>query len=75
MLEVLLMFSMNGAPIQTSDRVFKSYGECAMFVTELVGKDVMNSDYGFEFRTKEGDVFTGQCIARKEIKKKQKKTL
>jgi len=66
MLEVLLVFAMNGGLANVSDRVFTSYGECAIFVNELVKKDVVNSDYGFMFYSDDGDRFVGQCIEKSE---------
>lgn len=66
MLEILLLFAMNDELASVSDRTFASYGECAVFVNELVNKDVVNSDYGFAFYTEEGDKFVGQCIERSE---------
>lgn len=69
MLEVLLVFAMNGEMARVSDRIFNSYGECAMFVNELVSKEVVNKDYGFVFEIREGDKvdkFVGQCIEKNE---------
>lgn len=64
MLEILLVFSMNSAPATVSDRIFQSFGECAMFVNELVQDDVVNSDYGFSFFTSDGKEVVGQCIEK-----------
>jgi hypothetical protein len=69
MLEVLLVFAMNDGMASVSDRVFTSYGECAMFVNELTNRDVVNADYGFVFHTEEGDKFVGQCIERGEYER------
>lgn len=66
MIEVLLIFSMNGGMDEISDRVFTSYEECAEFVNEVAQMDVVNSDYGFKFVASDGQLFEGQCIEMKQ---------
>lgn len=66
MLEVLLIFSMNGGLEDISDTIFKSYEECENFVNTLVGDDVVNSDYGFNFIASDGVHFQGQCVEMKD---------
>lgn len=66
MIEVLLVFSVNGAPEEISQTVFVSYEQCENFVNTLVGDDVVNSDYGFNFMTSDRQHFSGQCIEMKE---------
>ena len=66
MLEILLVFSVNGAPTEVSDRVFVSYEECAEFVNTLAEQQVVNSDHGFKFLASDGVVFEGQCIDSKD---------
>jgi len=61
---ILLLFSMNGQPAEVSERLFDSLDECKEFVETLVQQDnVLNSDYGFYFRTGDGYFFKGQCIS------------
>ena len=67
MLEILLVFSINGEePPDISDRVFYSYEECAEFVNTIAGNPVINSDYGFRFIASDGILFEGQCIDQRE---------
>lgn len=66
MIEVLLVFSMNGAREDISDRIFTSYEECATFVNTVANMDVVNSDYGFKFVASDGMLFEGQCIEMRE---------
>lgn len=66
MIEVLLVFSLNGGPEDLSDRVFTSYEECATFVNTIANMDVINSDYGFKFVASDGYLFEGQCIEMRE---------
>jgi hypothetical protein len=49
MLEILLVFSVNGAPLEISDRIFNSYEECVGFVNTVADMDVVESDYKFRF--------------------------
>ena len=71
MLEILLVFSVNNRlPEDISDRIFNSYDECAEFVNTLARKDVVNSDYGFNFLATDGVSFTGQCISMNDWAKK-----
>lgn len=65
-LEILLVFSVNNGHEEISDRIFKSHEECAEFVDTLAQKDVVNSDYGFEFLSSDGLLFSGQCIGRED---------
>ena len=66
MLEVLLIFSVNGGLEDISDRIFTSYEECSTFVNTLAQMDVVNSDYGFKFIASDGVLFEGQCIEMRE---------
>lgn len=66
MLEVLLIFSVNGGLEDISDRIFTSYEECSTFVNTLAQMDVINSDYGFKFVASDGVLFEGQCIEIRE---------
>lgn len=66
MLEVLLIFSVNGGLEDISDRIFTSYEECSTFVNTLAQMDVVNSDYGFKFVASDGVLFEGQCIEMRE---------
>ena len=70
-LEVLLIFSLNGDRDQISDRIFQSYDECAEFVNMVAQDNVINSDYGFRFVSNDGDVFEGQCIGRSDYELKR----
>lgn len=54
MLEILLVFMVNGGEPEVSDRVFGSFDECKEFVETLAGDSVVNSDYGFEFLANDG---------------------
>jgi len=65
-LEVLLIFSVNGGLEDISDRIFTSYEECSTFVNTLAQMDVVNSDYGFKFIASDGVLFEGQCIEMRE---------
>jgi len=65
-LEVLLIFSVNGGLEDISDRIFTSYEECSTFVNTLAQMDVVNSDYGFKFVASDGVLFEGQCIEMRE---------
>jgi len=69
MLEVLLVFMMNGGELKVSDTVYSSYEDCETFVNTLVGQDVVNSDYAFQFRLSDGGEFIGQCIERSEYER------
>ena len=62
-LEVLLVFSVNGAPNEVSDRIFESYEECAEFVNEVAQDNVVNSDFAFQFLSIDQLLFEGQCIS------------
>lgn len=62
MLEILLVFSINSAPPEVSDRVFASFEECAEFVNEVADGDVVNSDYAFRFLSSDQLLFQGQCM-------------
>ena len=66
MIEVLLVFSINGGLENISDRVFTSYEECGTFVNTIAQMEVMNSDYGFKFVASDGYLFEGQCIEMRE---------
>lgn len=66
MLEILLVFSINGELPDISDRIFTTYDECAEFVNTLANDDVVNSDYGFRFLASDGVIFEGQCIDMKD---------
>lgn len=66
MLEVLLIFSVNGGLEDISDKIFTSYEECSTFVNTLAQMDVINSDYGFKFVASDGVLFEGQCIEIRE---------
>lgn len=66
MLEVLLIFSVNGGLEDISDKIFTSYEECSTFVNTLAQMDVVNSDYGFKFVASDGVLFEGQCIEMRE---------
>lgn len=72
-LEVLLVFTVNGGPMEMSDRVFDSFEECSEFVNAVAQQPVVNSDYGFDFLSVDGLKFEGQCIEMKDwqLKKKQ----
>lgn len=65
-LEILLVFSINGGLEDISDRVFTSYDECVEFVNTVAQMDVVNSDYKFEFISEDAQLFRGQCIEMKE---------
>ena len=62
-LEVLLVFSINGAPNEISDRIFESYEECAQFVNEVAQGTVVDSDFSFQFLSVDQLLFEGQCIS------------
>lgn len=66
MLEILLVFSLNGELEDISERIFTSYEECEEFVNAVAddgtGTDVVNSDYSFRFLSIDGLMFEGQCI-------------
>lgn len=66
MLEILLVFSINGQLHDISDRIFTSYNECAEFVNEVAQHDVVDSDYKFKFIAADGLMFEGQCIEIKD---------
>ena len=66
MLEILLVFSVNSAPLEISDRIFNSYEECVGFVNTVADMDVVKSDYKFRFVSLDGLLFDGQCIEMKE---------
>ena len=66
MLEILLVFSVNSAPIEISDRIFNSYEECATFVNTIAETEVVKSDYKFRFIASDGFLFDGQCVEMKE---------
>ena len=66
MLEVLLIFSVNGGLEDISDKIFTSYEECSTFVNTLAQMDVVNSDYGFKFVASDGVLFEGQCVEMRE---------
>ena len=66
MLEILLIFSVNGGLEDISDKIFTSYEECSTFVNTLAQMDVVNSDYGFKFVASDGVLFEGQCIEMRE---------
>ena len=66
MLEILLIFSVNGGLEDISDKIFTSYEECSTFVNTLAQMDVVNSDYGFKFIASDGVLFEGQCVEIRE---------
>lgn len=66
MIEVLLIFSINGGMEDISDRIFTSYDECREFVNTVARQEVVNSDYGFRFVATDGMLFEGQCIELRE---------
>ena len=66
MIDVLLVFSINGAPEEISDRIFYSKQECVEFVNQVAQMDVVNKDYTFKFVANDGMLFTGQCAEMKE---------
>lgn len=66
MLEILLVFMVNGGEPEVSDRVFGSFDECKYFVELLAGDSVVNPDYGFEFLANDGIHFSGQCIKQSD---------
>jgi len=65
-LEILLIFSVNGGLEDISDKIFTSYEECSTFVNTLAQMDVVNSDYGFKFIASDGVLFEGQCVEIRE---------
>lgn len=66
MIEVLLVFSINGGPEEISDRVFNSKEECVEFVNTLAQMEVVEDDYSFKFVASDGMLFKGECAAMKE---------
>ena len=66
MIEILLIFSINGGLEDISDRIFNSYEECTYFVNTIANMDVVNSDYGFKFIASDGALFEGQCVDMRE---------
>ena len=66
MIEVLLVFSLNGGMEDISDRIFTSYEECATFVNTVADMEVVNSDGGFRFVAVDGMLFEGQCVEMRE---------
>ena len=66
MIEILLIFSINGGLEDISDRIFNSYEECTNFVNTVANMDVVNSDYGFKFIASDGALFEGQCVDMRE---------
>ena len=71
MLEVLLVFMIDGGEPEISDRVFESFESCAEFVDTLAGESVVNSDHGFEFLSSDGIYFSGQCIEKSDYIQKE----
>ena len=65
-LEILLVFSINGSPNDISDRIFESYEECADFVNEVAQGTVVNSDFSFQFLSVDQLLFEGQCISKED---------
>lgn len=66
MIEVLLVFSINGGPEKISDRVFNSKEECVEFVNTVAQMEVVKDDYSFKFVASDGMLFKGECAAMKE---------
>ena len=66
MIEVLLVFAVNGAQLELSDRIFLSYTECKDFVNDVANTEVVKDDYKFKFVASDGMLFEGQCIEMKE---------
>lgn len=65
-LEILLVFSINGSPNEISDRIFESYEECSEFVNEVAQGTVVNSDFSFQFLSVDQLLFEGQCISKED---------
>ena len=66
MIEVLLVFSINGSLEDISDRIFTSKTECAEFVNTLAQMEVVGNDGKFKFIVNDGTIFKGQCVEIKE---------
>lgn len=66
MIEILLVFAINGAPEEISDRIFTSKEECSEFVNTVAQSPVIKEDGSFKFISSDGMLFTGKCINKKE---------
>ena len=66
MLEILLVFSINGGREDISDRIFTSKTECAEFVNTLAQMGVVDEIGKFKFIANDGAMFKGQCVEMKE---------
>lgn len=66
MIEILLVFSINGSLEDISDRIFTSKTECAEFVDALAQMEVVGNDGKFKFIANDGAIFKGQCVEMKE---------
>lgn len=69
---ILLVFSMNDLPFQTSQRIFTTLDECADFVDMIAGKPVIDSEYKFDFISIEPSdgslhTFKGQCEVQQKL--------
>ena len=65
-LEILLVFSVNGSPHQISDRIFESYEECSEFVNTVAQGTIVNSDFSFQFLSMDQMLFEGRCISEEK---------
>ena len=66
MIEILLVFSINGSLEDISDRIFTSKTECAEFVNTLAQMEVVDEVGKFKFIANDGAMFKGQCVEMKE---------
>ena len=66
MLEILLIFSINGDLEDISDRIFTSKNECKEFVNSLAEMDVFKEDDTFKFIASDGMLFKGECVEMKK---------
>jgi len=66
MIEILLVFSINGGLEDISDRIFTSKIECAEFVNTLAQMEVVDEVGKFKFIANDGTMFKGQCVEIKE---------
>jgi len=73
MIEILLVFAINGAPEEVSDRIFESKQECSEFVNTLAEASVVKQDGSFEFVSSDGHIFRGACISKKAYQLKNGK--
>ena len=66
MVEILLVFSVNGGLEDISDRIFNSKAECSEFVNTLAQIEVVDDQGKFKFIANDGAMFKGQCVEMKE---------